>query len=306
MPPRLIACLDAITDNALAAGRLRGTIVAAHGRNFLVEIESGQFIHCVTRGKEKSLACGDEVEIATTAPGQGVIETLRERRTLFQRSSAFRDKLIAANATQLALVTATEPSFSDELLARAICAAEFAGLKVLLILNKCDLPAELGAARERIGVFSGARYPVLELRARENVDPLRERIAEERTVLAGQSGMGKSTIIKQLFPEEDVATRSISHFLASGRHTTSAGRLYRLGAASWIVDSPGMKEFGLAHWDRQRIESTTVELRPFLGHCRFQDCRHGPEPDCALKQAVERGALSARRFELFHRIVSAP
>jgi ribosome biogenesis GTPase / thiamine phosphate phosphatase len=298
-----------LTTNAAdstPATRLTGTVVAAHGRNFLVELSSGEFFHCVTRGKEKGLACGDTVDLSCTAPGQGVIESLHARQTLFQRASAFRDKLIAANATQLALISATEPSFSDELLARAICVAEDAGLKVLLILNKCDLTPSLNEARERISIFSGAKYPVLELSALDDVTRLRPFIEAERTVLAGQSGMGKSTIIQQLFPEENVATRSISHFLSSGRHTTTAARLYRLGEQSWIVDSPGMKEFGLAHWDRRRIENTTLEFRPFLGQCRFQDCRHGPEPGCALRLAVERGELNARRFELFHRIVAAP
>ena len=280
-------------------------VVAAHGRNFLVETVGGELIQCLPRGKNSAIACGDRVMTAASGESVHVIESVLPRETLFKRSAAHREKLIAANATQLALVVATEPSFSDELLMRAIAAAEHAGMKVLIILNKIDITGLVLQARDRIACFVNAGYRVIEMSALGDVQTLAALLHGERTVLAGQSGMGKSTLINGLCPGENAATRSISHFLASGRHTTSASRLYRIDAQTSIIDTPGLQEFGLAHLVRADIEASMPEFRAYRGHCRYQDCQHGPEPDCALRAAVEQGRIDPRRFELFHRIVDA-
>lgn len=285
--------------------RQEGEVVAAYGRNFMVETSAGELLHCVARGKNSSIACGDRVAVAASSSGEAVIEAVHPRDTLFSRAAAHRVKLIAANATQLALVVATEPSFSDELVMRAVAAAEHASLKILIVLNKADITGALEQARARLACFVKLGYRVIEISALGNIAALAELLRGEKTILAGQSGMGKSTIINGLFPGENVATRSISHFLASGRHTTTASSLYRLDPASSIIDSPGMQEFGLAHLDRADIEASMPEFRPYLGQCRFQDCRHGPEPGCALRQALADGHIDLRRFELFHRIANS-
>ncbi len=282
-----------------------GEVVAAHGRNFLVESDEGEIIQCLTRGKRASIACGDRVLTAASGDGVSVIESVCTRRSLFLRAAAHREKLIAANATQLALVVATEPSFSDELVMRAIAAAQYAGLKTLVILNKSDIADKLDQARARLKGLENAGYRVIETCALGDLRALAALLHGEKNVLTGQSGMGKSTIINGLCPGENAATQSISHFLASGRHTTSDSRLYRVDAQTSIIDSPGMQEFGLAHLGRTDIEASMPEFAPYLGQCRFQDCRHGPEPDCALRQAVEQGHIDARRFELYHRIIGA-
>ncbi len=282
--------------------RQEGEVVATHGRNYMVETTAGELLHCVTRGKNSAIACGDRVTTLPSSAGEAVIDSVHPRDTLFLRAAAHRVKLIAANATQLALIVATEPSFSDELVMRAIAAAEHASLKIVIVLNKADIAGELEQARARLACFVNAGYRVIEISALGNVAPLAALLHGEKTVLAGQSGMGKSTIINALCPGENVATRSISHFLASGRHTTSASSLYRLDPQSSIIDSPGIQEFGLAHLDRAAIEASMPEFRPYQGQCRFQDCQHGPEPGCALRQAVDDGHIDARRFELFHRI----
>jgi ribosome biogenesis GTPase len=283
----------------------QGEVVAAHGRNFMVETGSGELVHCVPRGKSTAIACGDRVTVVPSSSGEAVIDAVHARDTLLVRAAAHRVKLIAANATQLAIVVATDPSFSDELVMRAIAAAEHASLKIFIVLNKADIAERLEQARARLACFVNAGYRVAEISALRDIAPLAALLHGEKTVLAGQSGMGKSTIINGLCPGENLATRSISHFLASGRHTTSASSLYRLDRQSSIIDSPGMQEFGLAHLDRAAIEASMPEFRPYHGQCRFQDCRHGPEPGCALRQAVAEGRIDARRFELFHRIADA-
>jgi ribosome biogenesis GTPase len=292
-------------DAGLAsAEHISGEVVAAYGRQYLVECASGGLLACVPRGKKSLLACGDRVSVAPTGPGQGVIDEAAPRTTDFFRSAAHRTKLIAANATQVAVICATDPSFSDELVTRVLVAAEHQGLKALIILNKSDLIDRLEGARERLVPFEQAGYPVIVMSARQDTTPLAQALEGEVTVLVGQSGMGKSTLLNALVPEANRATREISTFLASGRHTTSHARLYRT-VGSAIIDCPGLQEFGLAHLAWNDIEAGFPEFRPHLGMCRFQDCRHRSEPGCALHAAAANGRIHARRMELFHRIVTA-
>lgn len=279
---------------------LNGTIVAAFGRHYLVQTADGRTLTGHPRGKRSVFACGDEVSVSA----DGQLAEPAPRRSLLSRADRARQKLIAANATQLVLVTATEPSFSDLLLSRAIVAAESEDLKVIIVLNKCDLPARLEEARAALGMFAALGYPLLELVAREDVGPLAARLAGERSVLVGQSGMGKSTLVNRLVPDADAATRETSVALDSGKHTTTHARLYRLPQGGELIDSPGLQEFGLARLGRERIESGFREFRPWLGHCRFNDCRHAGEPGCAIEDAVRRGAIAGRRLAHFRQIVA--
>jgi ribosome biogenesis GTPase len=294
-----------LKPHAPRTGGASGEVVAAYGRHYLVETESGTYLRCVPRGKQSLVACGDRVRVDHTAPGEGVIEEIRPRTALFLRAAPHRRKLIAANLTQVAIVCAGEPSLADDLVARVLVAAECQSLRALLVLNKTDLTAPTLAARSRLAPFAQAGYAVIELSAKRGVELLRPRLAGEVTALIGQSGMGKSTIINSLVPQADAATREISRFLDSGRHTTTATRLYRLDAASAIVDSPGVQEFGLAHLGPAEIEQGFPELRPLAGHCRFTDCRHRAEPGCAVRTAVDRGQIHPRRLEQLHRILDA-
>jgi ribosome biogenesis GTPase len=242
---------------------------------------------------------------AQTADEQGVIEAVDPRSTLFSRSAAQRQKLIAANVSQLAVVVAAEPSFSEELINRCLVAAEYQDMRALILLNKCDLKEAAAVALARLEPYTQAGYRVVQLSALEGAEALRPLLAHQSTVLVGQSGMGKSTIINALLPDARVATREISVFLASGRHTTTQARLHRLDADSTLIDCPGLQEFGLHHLSPQDIEAGFVEFRSFLGHCRFQNCRHLNEPGCALTQAALEGAIHPRRLDMFRRIIRA-
>lgn len=285
--------------------RVSGRVVAAFGRLFLVDTPAGERLRCVPRGKRGGYACGDTVLVARTSPGEGVIEAADPRATLFLRAAPHRQKLIAANATQVAVIVAGEPSMSDELVCRVLVAAECQHLRALIVLNKTDLEAATATARGRLAPFVAAGYSIAAVSAKRDIGPLRSHLADETTVLIGQSGMGKSTIVNALVPDAAAATQDISRFLDSGRHTTTASRLYRLDASTAIVDSPGVQEFGLAHLAPADIERGFRELAPFAGRCRFPDCRHRTEPGCAVRAAVEQGAAHPRRVELLHRILDA-
>jgi ribosome biogenesis GTPase / thiamine phosphate phosphatase len=289
---------------------LNGQIVAAFGRQYLAKLSDGEMLTCLTRGKRSDVVCGDYVELQRTGDasanlahiGQAVIDKVAERTSLLFRSDAFKQKLIAANVTQIVVVVATEPSVSDELISRCLVAAYDQNLHVLIVLNKCDLPA--AAARAQLAPYRAIGYTVLELSALEDVTLLRERLDGHISVLVGQSGMGKSTLINGLLPDAQAATREISTVLDSGKHTTTHAKLYRLNEKSSVIDCPGVQAFGLHHLSFGAIEQGFIEFAPYLGQCRFRDCRHLKEPDCALQNAVKNGEINARRLELFLQIAA--
>ncbi|MDP2695335.1 MAG: ribosome small subunit-dependent GTPase A [Gallionella sp.] len=290
--------------------QIQGQIIAAFGRQYLARLEDGSELACLTRGKKSEVVCGDRVEIKLTGEAsteneaQGVIERIAPRRSLLHRSDAFREKLIAANVTQIIVVVAAEPSFSDELLARCLVAAYDQKLDVLIVLNKCDLAKAAAAARKRLIPYTAIGYRVLELSAKQDVAQLRPFLAGHTSVLVGQSGMGKSTLINALLPDAQAATREISAALDSGKHTTTHARLYRLDETSSLIDCPGVQAFGLHHLSFGGIEQGFVEFAQYLGKCRFRDCHHVHEPGCALREAVAAGKINARRLDLFQQIAA--
>lgn len=292
---------DAINtqDKTRLQDNIQGTIVAAYGKRFQVELNEGKSrISCVTRGKKTDLACGDAVIIKLTDKHEGVIETILPRKTLLYRSNAFKSKMLASNVTQIIIVLATQPSFYEALLNRCLIAAEAANIKALVVLNKCDL-ADNDDAKQKLGLYTNLGYRVLALSAKEDISSLRPYLQGEASILVGQSGMGKSTIINALLPNEDVRTREVSLVLDSGKHTTTAAHLYHLDEDSQLIDSPGLQEFGLHHLSTDELEHAFIEFRPFLGKCRFNNCKHLQEPDCAIKDAVTAGQITPERLAIY-------
>jgi len=287
-------------------GNLRGRIIAAYGREYEVRLEGGHhLLMCSPRGKKSLYAVGDEVEVEASGATQGVINVLQPRRSLLYRADLFKEKLIAANVTQVVIVTATEPGFSDELLMRCLCAVESQNITGLIVLNKCDLKTHLQRGRDLLAPFAKLGHLVLELSAQEgDLDELRRHLSGNISLLVGQSGMGKTTLINALIPETRAKTGMVSDALSSGKHTTTHARWYDLPGGGALIDSPGLQAFGLAHLTREQIEDGFRELRPLQGQCRFRDCQHDREPNCAFRTALASGGLDARRFEVLQTLLA--
>lgn len=283
---------------------MKGQVTAAFGRQYEVKTSEGLILTCYMRGKKGGIACGDLVDILPTTPGQGVIETVLPRTNLFYRSDAFRQKLIAANVTQLIIVVAVIPSFSETLIDHYLVAAENERIKVLIVLNKCDISETVHTAIEKLALYQQLGYPCLSISATNDIKPLIPYLQQQKSLLIGQSGMGKSTIINALIPEARRATSEISLALDSGRHTTTHARLYAIDADSSIIDSPGMQEFGISHIDKTNLARGFIEFRPYLGgSCKFSNCRHLSEPGCALLLAAEKGEISTRRLSVYQKMM---
>jgi ribosome biogenesis GTPase len=283
-----------------------GLVIAAHGRHYLVQAGDIR-LQCVTRGKKSDVATGDIVNFKQTSPDQGVIESISERKTLLYRSDQYKSKLLAANVTQLFIVVATEPGYSDDLVSRALIAAEAAGIATHVVLNKIDMTESLPKTRERLSLYTRLDYPIHEVSVKKQPEEtkaiLLPLLQGQSTILIGQSGMGKSSLINLLVPDAELATREISAALDSGKHTTTFTRLFSIDEHSSIIDSPGFQEFGLYHLTEGMLERAFREFQPQLGSCRFYNCHHLNEPGCAVLAAVDSGNISPMRHALYQQLV---
>lgn len=281
------------------------TVVAGYGRECLARLDSGELLRCQVRGRQMQPVCGDRVQLAHSSADQGIVEAVAPRSNEFSRAVHFRRKVLAANFDQVVILVACEPSFSDELICRMLIVAERSGLPSVIVLNKIDLVEQHERALAMLSPFRGMGYPLVELAGKLDVEPLRPYLSGRRSLFTGQSGMGKSTLVNALVPDAAVKIREISAFLDAGKQTTTGSRLYTVSEGTEIIDSPGVAEFGLAGMDYLQIAEGFREFSPFRGQCRFQNCRHINEPDCAIRAASDGGNIHPRRLQLYQRIVTA-
>jgi ribosome biogenesis GTPase len=218
-----------------------------------------------------------------------------------------KEKAIAANISQLVVVLAPHPEPTGYLLDQYLVAAERIGVVGLICLNKSDLLDDNArrAFRLRFAHYEAIAYPVIQISAKSEhgLDPLLECLRERTSILVGQSGVGKSSLINALIPRENVIEGGLSDATGLGRHTTSAATLYSLQSGGELIDSPGVRSFRLGKLTRQELEQGFREFRPFLGHCRFHNCTHRSEPGCAVRAAAECGDIAAERLESYQHMI---
>ena len=276
-------------------------IITSYGRRYIVRTANQQTYEASTRSKRTDYACGDWVNIQIINGEQAVIESVQPRQSLLYRQDAWKSKLIAANVSQLLIVIAAEPSPSEALLQRALIAAEAAHIHPVIVINKADLPTT-AVLQEKLSFYGKLGYEIITLSALGNVDSLRDKLRGETNILLGQSGMGKSTLTNALLGEAIARTQTISAALDSGKHTTTHAQLYDLDDTTKLIDSPGLQEFGLHHLAAADLLRYFPDLKHLIGQCRFHNCTHRAEPNCAVKAAAERGEVSAERVALLQKI----
>jgi len=312
----------------VADGLIRGLVTASHGRHYTVECFDGNTRHCYPRGKKSDVVVGDAVDIQPQGQEQGVILAIQPRRNLLRRADAQRSKSFAANIDQLLIVIAGEPLFSLDLLGRALVAAYSESIVPIILLNKADLSGSLPRAKTQLAQLlptallptasggqsehppESATAPLVLTLSALDAHKLRQQLlphlSARRSLLLGQSGMGKSTLLNALVPHALAATQSHSTVLASGRHTTTSTRLYHLQSGehpAQLIDSPGFQTFGLNHLSPQAVLQGFPDLLPHAARCRFYNCTHQHEPGCGILAALANGRIPAAQHALYQRIL---
>ena len=290
-----------------------GRVVASHGRHVVVEDAQGIRRLCHPRGKKNQAVVGDQVQWSPSED-EGSIESVEPRRNLFYRQDEIRTKSFAANLDQVLVLVAAEPEFSLSQVARALIAAQHAGIRTLIALNKQDLHEPFEKAWERLKPYRDLGTLVLPLGLRDTTHGLTELCAElldRVTLVLGPSGAGKSTLINRLVPQANAATNIISKALQSGKHTTTSTTWYWMDEvqSAALMDSPGFQEFGLQHIAATELAACMPDIGAHSDHCKFYNCSHVHEPDCGVRTALAQGLIDAGRYKIYTQLfeeLSAP
>jgi ribosome biogenesis GTPase / thiamine phosphate phosphatase len=304
-------------DDSLFGEAKDGMVISRFGMHADVEDSEGEVHRCNIRRTIRSLVTGDRVlwRAAHESAGKGIVEAVYDRTTVLTRPDFYDGvKPIAANIDQIIIVSAILPELSLNIIDRYLVASETLGVEPLLVLNKIDLLDDKARAfvDEQMDIYRRIGYRVLMVssRVKDGLADLEAALTGRISIFAGQSGVGKSSLLNALLDldqEADTAilTNEVSDNSGLGQHTTTASRLYHFPHCGDVIDSPGVREFGLWHLEPEQITRGFVEFREFLGGCKFRDCKHDTDPGCAIREAVENGLIDASRFANYHRILES-
>lgn len=268
---------------------------------------TGAIVRCHLRANLGALVAGDQVVWQAGQPKGVVVSVLPRTNTLVRPDSYGKLKLIAANIHRALIVIAPEPMAHGNLIDRYLVMLEHLGIAPVLVVNKVDLLTAEHPLKELLSIYANLGYPILQLSAHQpaTLDYLREYLREGISIVVGQSGVGKSSILQTLLPGEAIKIGELSEAISKGRHTTTHARLYHFPSGGSCIDSPGIREFGLWHLDEPAVAEGFIEFRPYLGSCKFRNCRHQTEPDCRILEALGEGHIHPERFSSFRQIVGS-
>lgn len=287
-------------------------VIESFGRRAIVETGDGERFAAELFGKRLTIVCGDSVQVRLPRPVAAAsgdaprIVSVEPRRTLFERTdSRGRTEPLAANLTLLAVVVAVQPEPDPFMVDRYLAGAAYANVHGAVIVNKCDLAASSEFAAQ-VDEYRHAGYRVLTLSAlhHQAIDEVRELVRGQTTMLAGQSGVGKSTLTNALVPQSERLTRTLSDSTGEGRHTTVSTALFRIPGGGELIDSPGVRDYAPALIDDANVQVGWPEILALAPGCRFNNCLHLREPGCAVIAAVTDNQLSARRYESYKRLLN--
>jgi ribosome biogenesis GTPase len=289
-----------LLDNAGEAQT--GLVITRYGQHLLVEAESGELYQCTGRRNIELSVAGDQVIFQTIGDDEGVVTALLERDNLLRRSQ----KVIAANIDQLWLVVAIEPHYQFELIDRYLVVAENAELPINIVVNKIELSQNMAQIKHDFSMYESAGYSVhyLSVEEQTNISELKALLDDKTHIFLGQSGVGKSSLINELIPDLNLRVNEISTKSKLGKHTTTNTTLYHIPSGGDLIDSPGVREFQLDDLTNKEILSGFREFKPFIGQCKFRNCAHINEPNCAIKQAVESGEIHTQRYQNYLNLIS--
>jgi len=285
----------------------QGLVVAHLGKGIAVEVSDDagkvaeQPVLCQTLRKLDTVVVGDRVMLSMSSPEQGRIEQILPRRSVLQRPSRGNDtRPVAANLDTIFIVFAAEPECDFLLLDQYLAICENCNIDAALVLNKVDLPLS-PAVEEGLAYYQNLGYSLHRVSANQKIGigDLQQALSQRTSMFAGQSGVGKSSLTNALLPERNLKINSVSEITRHGRHTTTAATLYHLPGGGNLIDSPGVAIFGLAGLSEAQLAWGYREFQPHIGNCRFNDCRHVNDKDCAVQLAVEAGQIPAERYQRF-------
>lgn len=289
----------------------QGTVIAAFRSYTLVEDLENNFYQCQQRKSVGQVVCGDIVYWQHEDEKTGVITAIKERHTILQRPDINGNlRIIASNIDQVFIVVAHKPELNEGLIDRYLVAAENSHLTPIILLNKIDLFDDelFSDLKQRLQLYQDIGYPVIYTSAKQvhGLDSLIQILNDKNNIFVGQSGVGKSSLINTILKDSNARIGEISEATGKGKHTTTTAYLYPLEQnQGHIIDSPGVREFGLIELSEQDVAHGFKEFKPYLGHCKFRDCAHKSEPGCALLDAVSNKKISEQRWKSYQRILAS-
>ncbi|WP_297196536.1 small ribosomal subunit biogenesis GTPase RsgA [uncultured Pluralibacter sp.] len=304
-------------DDNLFGEPTEGIVISRFGMHADVEAADGSVHRCNIRRTIRSLVTGDRIvwrpgkAAAEGVNVKGIVEAVHERTSVLTRPDFYDGvKPIAANIDQIVVVSAILPELSLNIIDRYLVACEVLDVEPLIVLNKIDLldAQSMRVVNAQMDIYRNIGYRVLMVssHAQDGLKPLEEALTGRISIFAGQSGVGKSSLLNTLLGlQKEILTNDVSDNSGLGQHTTTAARLYHFPQGGDVIDSPGVREFGLWHLDPEQIFSGFVEFHDYAGACKYRDCKHDTDPGCAIREAVEKGEIARSRFDNYHRILES-